>query len=173
MYPLFWIDVVSRVVHVGTAITLVGGAAFMLLVLQPAANSLDDATHATLRQRVTSRWKRFVHIGIALFLISGFYNYWRAMESHRGDGLYHALIGTKMLVALVVFFLASALVGRSEKLQRFRDRRVRWLSVMVLLATGIVAVSGFLRIRGARPSSSADRPAEVDTQILDQQVFDE
>ena len=62
---------------------------------------------------IRARWKKFVHGGIALLILSGAFNYYRAMPLHKGDGLYHGLIGTKIILALVVFFLASALVGRS------------------------------------------------------------
>ena len=88
-----WIlDTLSRIVHVGTAITLMGGSIFMLLVLMPSARQLSDESHDQLATAVTSRWKRFVHAGVLLFLLSGFYNYWRAMVNHQGDGLYHALL---------------------------------------------------------------------------------
>jgi len=144
------LDALSRIVHVSTAITLVGGSLFMLFVLMPAAaRNLSEDVHETLRAAITARWKWFVHLGIALFLLSGFYNYFRAMPSHDGDGLYHALVGTKILLALGVFFVAAALVGRSTKLQAIRDRRRRFLTLLVLLAAMIVAISGFLKVRGA------------------------
>jgi uncharacterized membrane protein len=145
---MFWVDYVSRVVHVYTAIALVGGSLFTLFVLMPAAKLLPSEAHATLTTAVSTRWKRFVHLGILLFLISGFYNYFRSMELHRGDGLYHALLGTKMLLAFAVFFIASALVGRSEKLAAFRQHRQRWLTVLVALATLIVFFSGYVKVRG-------------------------
>ena len=145
---MFWIDVLSRIVHVGTAITLVGGTVFTLLVLLPAAKTIDDAAHQKLSGSVVGRWKRIVHPGILLFLISGFYNYFRAMPAHKGDGLYHALVGTKMLIALVIFFLAAALVGRSEKLAFIRKNRSRWTMIVVVLAAIIVAISGFVKVRG-------------------------
>ncbi len=146
---MFWIDYVSRFVHVSTAIALVGGSVFTLLVLLPATKALSEAAHTTLASAITSRWKRFVHLGILLFLVSGFYNYFRAMEAHRGDGLYHALVGTKMILALAVFFIASALVGRSSAFDSFRAHRHRWLTIMVLLSVVIVAVSSFVKVRGS------------------------
>ena len=139
-----WLDWVSRFTHVATAITLIGGSVFTAFVLLPAAQKLDSSSHDTLAGAVAARWKRFVHVGILLFLISGFYNYIRAIDSHRGDGLYHALLGTKMLLALGVFFLASALVGRSAKLEGIRQNRAKWLRVLILIATIIVAISGFV-----------------------------
>ncbi len=140
------LDVISRVAHIGTAIMMVGGTIFMLFVLIPATKRLDDASRGELHSAVVSRWKRFVHIGILLFLVSGFYNYVRAIGDHKGDGLYHALVGTKILLALVIFFLASVLVGRSAKFEIMRSNRAKWLLVIVAFAAVIVAISGYLKV---------------------------
>ncbi len=148
------IDIISRIVHVLTAITLVGGSIFTLLVLMPSAKELSDEAHKQLAAAINGRWKRFVHTGILLFLVSGLYNYVRAIPNHRGDGLYHALIGTKMLLALGIFFLASALVGRSEKLAGIRANRAKWVKVLVLLAVIVVSISGFVKVRGSLDSAS-------------------
>lgn len=141
-----WLSVLSRWTHVGTAIVILGGSVFLRFVLSPAASQLPDAEHQALRQNVMARWKRFVHVGIALFLISGFYNYIQAMPNHKGDGLYHALIGTKILLALVVFTLASGLVGRSALFASLRNNPARWLGVIILLAAIIVGISGYAKV---------------------------
>ena len=102
------------------------------------------------------RWRRFVHGGIALLLASGLYNFLVVtMPAHKGDGRYHMLVGIKMLLALVLFFLASALVGRSSALQGLRDKARATLSVMILLAAVIVAISGYLKIRGVPDSAES------------------
>lgn len=143
------IPLLSRWVHVGTTIVLVGGSVFMRFVLSPAARVLPDAEHKKLRENVVGTWKRFVHVGILLFLISGLYNYLAVtLPNHKGDSPYHALMGTKILLALAVFFIASALVGKSAGLQKIRDKRNTWLAILVVLATVIVGIAGFLKIRG-------------------------
>jgi len=157
-----WILVVSRIIHVSTAITLVGGTLFMLCVLMPSAKRLSDESHQALSAEVMGRWKRFVHIGILLFLVSGFYNFFRALGDHKGDGLYHGLMGTKILLALGMFFIASALVGRSAKLQSMRDNKAFWLKVMVGLAIAIVCISGFVKVRGPKPSLATPSPQSAE-----------
>lgn len=142
------VDVISRIVHVGTAITLVGGSIFTAFVLMPSAKELPDDAHRQLAEAIKNRWKRFVHLGVLLFLVSGFYNYIRAIPAHKGDGLYHAMIGTKMVLAFIVFFLAAALVGRSEKLAWVRNDKSKWIKVLILLAATIVTISGFVKVRG-------------------------
>jgi uncharacterized membrane protein len=141
----------TRILHVGTAIVLVGGTFFVWFVLQPAATlTLSDADHARLRGSIVQTWKRVVHLGIALLLVSGGINYYRVLAdaSHKGDGLYHALLGTKMLLALAIFFVASALVGRSAKFEAMRQNSRKWLALNLCLALAIVAISGFLKVRG-------------------------
>lgn len=149
-FAVHFIDVLSRIVHVSTAIALVGGSVFTLFVLIPAASRLSDESHAELASAIRDRWKRFVHVGVTLFLLTGFYNYMQAIGSHKGDSLYHALVGTKMLLAFVVFFLAAALVGRSKKLESIRTNRVFWLRIVVLLSAVIVAISGYVKVRGPK-----------------------
>lgn len=152
------INVISRIVHISTAIALVGGSVFMVFVLLPAAKQLSDDQHERLRGLVNKTWKRFIHIGILLFLVTGFYNYFQQMPSHKGDGLYHALIGTKIILAFVIFFIASVLVGRSATFEWMRTGREKWLKVVVLLAAIIVAMSGFVKVRGPK-AKAADAPA--------------
>jgi len=159
MDPWFWLQVVSRIAHVLTAVALLGGSLFSLCVLLPSAKGLDESAHRHLAEGVARRWKWIVHLAIALLLVSGFYNYMLALSVHRGDSLYHALLGTKMLLALGTLFLAAALVGRSPGLQGIRDARQRWTAIAVLLACIVVAISGFVKVRGT-PSTPQPRPAD-------------
>ena len=156
MNDLFPMDVVSRFVHVAVAIVMVGGTVFMRFILMPAARELPDSEHDQLRQRLMTRWKRVVHGGIGLLLLSGMYNYMQQIPAHQGDGLYHALVGTKMLLALAVFFIASALVGRSPAFEKMRQNRVQWMGLIVLLSALIVGISSFVKVRSPH-SKSLDR----------------
>jgi len=142
---------IPRVLHVGSAILLVGGAAFIRFVLMPAANAtLSEADHTRLRARIMETWKKIVLGGIALILLSGLFNYIRIImeQTHKGDKLYHALLGTKLLLALAVFFISSALVGKSAGLEKIRQNAKKWLLINLLLASVIIGISGYLRVRG-------------------------
>jgi uncharacterized membrane protein len=143
-----FVNVLSRFLHVGTAIVLVGGSVFMRFVLMPAAEKLAPDAHEALRASILRVWKMFVIVGIAVLLITGFYNYLVVtLPSHKGDSLYHMLIGIKILLALVVFFLASVLVGRAAAFEPLRQNRKTWLVVVIILAALIVAISGFVKVR--------------------------
>lgn len=141
------VALISRWIHIGTAIVLVGGLVFLRFVLAPAAAQLPDDAHAKLKELVLGTWKKFIHAGILFFLVSGFYNYLVVQApSHQGDKLYHALMGTKILLALIIFFLSSALVGRSKAFAAMRSNSKLWQTVIVVLAAVIVGLSGFVKV---------------------------
>ena len=153
-----------RWLHVGTAIVLLGGSIFMRFVLMPAAEKLPSDAHETLRGHIRAVWKVFVHVGVTLLLASGLYNYIAVMiPQHRRDALYHALMGIKILLALAVFFLAEALVGRAPAFEGLRQKVKLWLGVIVLLGALIVAISGFLKVRGVPSLSGSAARGRTDT----------
>ena len=55
-------------------------------------------------------------------------------------------MGMKILLAMAVFFLASALSGRSKALEGIRRNAALWLVINILLAAVIVAIAGYLKV---------------------------
>lgn len=146
-YRMDWIAIISRWTHIGTAIVLVGGTFFLRFVVTPAAAQLVDSEHTKLKMLVAGTWKKFVHVGIVLFMASGFYNYIVVgAPMHRGDRLYHPLIGTKILLSMVIFFIASALVGRSKSFEAMRQKSKLWQTILLLLASVVVGISGYAKV---------------------------
>jgi uncharacterized membrane protein len=150
-----------RWIHLLAAITAVGGTIFMRFALIPAASTVLSAEqHGALREAIRVRWSKVVMSAIGLLLISGFINLFRVLSGSipsPSQGLYHMLFGMKFLLALAIFFIASALAGRSEATRRFRDNARTWLTVNAVLAVILVCISGGLRqLRDvpARPTST-------------------
>ena len=133
------IAVLSRWVHVGTAIVLLGGSVFQRFVVMPSARTLPEEEHKQLRERIMMRWKKFVMGGSTLLIITGFYNY----LSTKHAGPYHML---KIRLASGLFFRASALTGRSPGLAPIRQNAGKWLGVLIALAAVVVAIGGYLRV---------------------------
>ncbi len=146
MEPELILGIVSRWLHVGSAIVLLGGTICLKFVVGPV---LKDQSQE-LKEAVRGRWKRFVHAAIAGLLLSGVYNYVRAFPLHRGDGLWHAMVDTKIILALGVFFIASVLAGRSKGTQKFRDNAGKWTTIAILLGLLIVAMSGIAKVVGSK-----------------------
>lgn len=156
MDGLLWVDVLFRITHVLSAIALAGGSLFIAFVLHPVMSQTAENMQAELTPAIMARWKRFVHAGVALLLISGLYNFVQAIPLHRGDSLYHALLGIKMLLGLLIFAIASILVGRSRRTDAIRQRRSTWLKGVLVLAIIVVGISGFVKVRGTSTANAAN-----------------
>ena len=95
-------------------------------------------------------WRKIVGITILLLLLSGFANYYFVLKDTTGrldnTKLYHPLIGVKMILAMVVFFLASALSGRAKGLEGLRKKSGFWMGLNLTLAAIIIAIAGYLKV---------------------------
>lgn len=151
------LDLLLRITHIGAAVVLIGGAVFTRFVLMPAATELPEADHQALRERLRARWSKVVAGGILCLLLSGLANYIHARPEHVGQPVYHAVMGTKMLLALAAFFLASVLSGRSAKFAPLRANSRKWLLVLIALTGTVAAMGSFLKV-GVKPVAS---PAHV------------
>ncbi len=148
------LELLTRWAHVGAAIVLMGGAIFTRFVLLPAAAELPEDQHLALKERIRVRWSKIVAGGILLLLVSGFYNFAMGIPQHKGQPLYHALVGTKMLLGFAAFFLASVLAGRSPKFAPLRANAKKWLGVLIAITAIVSGIGGYLRV-GVTPSPSA------------------
>jgi len=140
------VTILVRWLHIAAAIVAAGGAIFARFVAAPALESLPADLRSSMHEEMRKRFVGLVMASIAVLLLTGFYNYLRQeMPAHRGQGGYHGLMGAKILLAMGVFFLASALVGRSPALEWVRAKRKLYLGINVLLAMMVVALGAVLR----------------------------
>ena len=135
-----------RWAHISAAILAIGGAAFQLLALRPASDCVLDAEeHARLRDAIRFRWSRIVFGCIFVLLVTGFANfYFLVLLPEIPPKPYHWFFGPKVLVAFFVFFIASALAGKSPGLAGMRAKASTWLALLILSGAAIVLISGIL-----------------------------
>jgi len=135
-----------RWLHVLAAMAAFGGALYMRFAVLPAAHqTLDESTREKLREQLRARWARFVHGAIGVLLVTGVINIVRfSMSSDLPPMPYHAIFGVKVVLALVVFFVATVVVGRSPAFERARQRMGAWLSALIVVIALIVLLSGML-----------------------------
>jgi len=141
------LPLIMRWIHILTAIVAVGGSFFLRVVLMPAASAvLSREEHNKLRPVLLRRWQKVVHVCIALFLLSGLYNYLAVTRHlHEGQPLYHALFGVKFLLALGIFTLAVLLTSLKPYTERLRTNSRFWLSLLLTLAFLVVLISGYMK----------------------------
>jgi uncharacterized membrane protein len=140
-------DIYSRWFHVWFAGLLLGGTVFQWFALGPAVRDLSDEQKPLFREWINARWRIAVMVSSLILLITGFYNYLVVLRPlHKGDGIYHMLMGFKILLALAVFFFAAVLSGRSPKFEKMRRRSGLWNVILIGLITVIVALGGYLKV---------------------------
>lgn len=146
MEDINWLSVVLRFAHILGAILAVGGAVSAAFVVFPAAQTVPDEARGHFNEAVRKRLAGIVMLAITLLLVTGFYNYLAVeLPRHKGQAIYNATMGIKILLAFVVFFVASALTGKSAAFEGIRKKRATWLKLNILLALAVVAIGAFLR----------------------------
>lgn len=164
------IDLLLRWSHVLPAVLLAGGTWYMALALRPVVSDLEDAQQAAFKEALRRRWSRYVMLCSGLLLLSGLVVLVRmAITYEFPQGYYHAVGGIKFLLALVVFFIASLLTGRSENAQKFRESEGKWLKLNAVLALTIVLMGGLLRVADRTPKSADrdDTSSAIPTSIVE------
>ncbi len=141
------IALVVRWLHILAATVTVGTPIFIRFVVLPAL--AKDASYTREREAIAARWRMLIYVSMAVFLATGLWNYlgvarWREFDPAI-QGRYHMLLGIKLLLALGLFFVLSALAGRSAKLAFIRDNAKTWFTLALSLGIMIVALSGCLR----------------------------
>ena len=141
------LPVLFRWMHILAAVIAIGGTVFIRFVLLPAANeALTEAHHHALRDNLMRRWTVAVMACIAALVVSGLYNIMTlSMTQTEPVAIYHPLLGIKLLAALGVFFIASALTGRSTAFEGLRRNAPRWMLLAAVLGVAVILISGVLR----------------------------
>lgn len=135
--------VVMRVMHILSAVILVGGLFYQRSVLW----DLDPEARFGGNRQVWARWVGLVSLSL---LVSGIFNFMLILNASKDAGTplpatYHALFGIKVLLALVVMLFASVLSGKTPVAVRFRQQMGKWLNVTWSAALTIIILAAMLR----------------------------
>lgn len=147
MDAMFWLLLASRVLHILGAIVLVGGVFYLRMIVSRRLRASDSNAGADpwFGGR-RSAWAMWVGIATLVLIVTGLVNFIHIVRTHQSlGGLYHALFGVKILLALVVFLLAAMLAGKSPAGERFRQNMRFWLGVCLVLGVLVVTLGSTLR----------------------------
>ncbi len=164
--PLFWLFLILRYMHILGAIALMGGTIFMRFALRPVVVGMPADARAAFHEQVRSRWAKVVMLATLLILVSGVTNLAMASRytfEEKPFGMsYHMLVGIKFLLALPIFFIAAALMGRSNLGKRMQANAELWMNINLTLALVMVLMGGLLRFVPRVPKGSdRSQPAVV------------
>ena len=144
------VQLISRVLHILSAVILVGGLFYLRTVLAPAGEiSADDRSRTCFGDR-RGVWAKWVGLASAFLIVSGLYNLMTIMGQAKADGVrlpptYHMLFGIKFLLALLVMFISAILAGKTPLADRFRGQMRKWLNIGWLAALATIVLASILR----------------------------
>lgn len=141
-------------VHVLAAMFWVGGMAFALTVLRPAAGGLEPAVRLSLWRQVFSRFLPWVGVSIVALLVSGYAMLFLHFGGFRGAGVHVHVMHALGLVMVGLFlhlffapwrrFRAALDQGALPEAARNLDgiRRLVAANLILGLATVVVGATG-------------------------------
>ena len=149
----YLIQLIARILHILSAIILVGGLFYLRTILAPAVSSAADGSSNSLQVCFADRraiWTKWVGAATLFLLASGIYNVFIIVGQVKESGEklpteYMILLLAKFLLALLVMFIAAILSGKTEAADRFRGNLRKWLNIAWLAAMGIVVIAAILR----------------------------
>ncbi len=134
-------NVIVRILHIGSAIALLGGTVFFLVVLIPSLKLLDDGLRGSILQIARKRFYRISHPALVLLLLTGFYNFYLNLGIYgKAHKAVHALIGIKILLALAVVFIVFA-----QTFGVLKGCPIRWAKINLALGVTIVILAAIVR----------------------------
>lgn len=120
---------------------ILGGTFFALVVLAPAMKKEPE------NDGFKQMWKHFgitVAVLWVLIIITGFYNL--KVVSPTVNAGYQELIGMKMMLAFIMFFITMFVAHPMGKLAKLVRNKSNWLAGILLLGIVIVGMSAWLNI---------------------------
>lgn len=136
-------ELVIRVFHIFGAVIALGGSIYAFKVIRSVLPLVSDADRDGVREAIRKRWAGLFMMGITLLLVTGLYNYIvYKMPQHKGQSGYHAVMGVKILLAMAIFFIGSALAGRSPAFEKMRTNAGFWQIVNITLGFAILILAG-------------------------------
>jgi uncharacterized membrane protein len=142
---MYWIMLVSRILHILGAIILTGGLFYIRYVVSPTAAPAGTQPVDQFFGGRRAVWAKWVGIATALLLFTGFWNYIQFGRTYELPKFYHMVLGIKILAAIAVFLLAALLAGRTHAAEAIRQKWGLWINVCLILAVATVIIGSVLR----------------------------
>jgi hypothetical protein len=151
MDGMFFVNVVMRWLHVGSAVAAIGGVLLMRFAVIPALERLPNG--AELYASLVPGFKKVLHSSLGLAIVTGLYNFavptmgaLRNVKEELGGygplASYHAVAGVKILLSFALFGLAIAMLKPSDAALETRKGA---LTMNLLVGLVILAAGAYLR----------------------------
>lgn len=158
-----WGDLVVKWVHVLSIVTGVGLTLFQYLVLLPVLRRVQGVPEDFV-QAVQRRAGMVIGIAWVLIWVTGIYNLVVIVPAVKPN--YHLVLGAKILLVLVLFFISTALSHPSLAFEGIQRHRARWVALAAWLGIAIIALSATLNMMRLKGVALKELPAPAQVQQM-------
>lgn len=156
-----WIDTVVKWVHLISIVTGVGLTLFQYLVLMPVLKRMEGIPEEFIKA-LQRRAGMVIGIAWVLIWVTGIYNLVVIIPTVKPN--YHLLLGAKILLVLVLFFISTALSHPSLAFEGIQRNRAKWIALAAWLGIVIITLSATMNIMRLKGVALKELPAQ--TQVL-------
>jgi uncharacterized membrane protein len=158
---MYWVMLLSRILHILGAIILVGGIFYLRTIVTPSITTPNANVDEQFGGR-RAAWAMWVGISTLLLLVTGLWNYMQIIKTNeRMASSYHMIAGLKMLAGIALFLLAALVAGRSPVAEMMRQRMRFWLNVCLLVGIVTIVLGSVLRTYPHTPKVDAPGPSTL------------
>lgn len=138
-----WTDLVVKWIHVASIVTAVGLTLYQYFVLQPVLRRVHEVPEELVKA-LQRRAGMVIGIAWLLIWVTGIYNLVVIVPAVRPN--YHLMLGAKILLVLVLFFISTALSHPSLAFEGIQRNRGRWVALAAWLAILIIVLSASMNM---------------------------
>ncbi|GIV19894.1 MAG: hypothetical protein KatS3mg023_1645 [Armatimonadota bacterium] len=158
-----WSDFIVKWVHVLSIVTAVGLTLFQYLVLQPVLRRVQGVPDEFLKA-VQRRMGMVIGIAWVLIWVTGIYNLVVVIPTVKPN--YHLVLGAKILLVLVLFFISTALSHPSLAFEGIQRNRAKWVALAAWLGIVVIVLSATMNMMRLKGVALKELP--VPTQVQQQ-----
>ena len=159
---IYWLNLLSRILHILGAMILVGGLFYLWAVVMPSPAAANAVTVDQKFGGLRAKWAMWIGVATLILLVTGLWNFFQIIRTYELASSYHMVFGLKFLAALVLFLLAALVAGRSVAAETMREKMGFWLGACLAIGILTVALGSLLRSYPHNPKVSMDvAPAAV------------
>ena len=155
-----YLDLVLRWAHILSVIGLVGGTFFLQFVWLPSTAGMSKEERESSFASLRAPWSRIVMLTTLLLLVSGLVNAVRIITRYELSSPYPGLVLVKFVAAMLLFFFAARISGRSAKAVQFRESIGKWLMVCTVLSFLLVGTAGYMKLIDRTPKITSATDVE-------------
>jgi uncharacterized membrane protein len=135
------VNIIVRVIHIGSVVALVGGTLFMVFAMKPSLKLVDDQLQDALLKLARKRFMRITHTAITLLILSGAWSWYQNFEVYRNASkAVHGILGMKVLIAVAIFVI---IFGTAMGV--IKGCPVKWAWVNLVLALIVIILAAIVR----------------------------